>query len=210
MRSIWNKKEQTLFRRLNSAPKIQNYLDNLSYNTDEFTRSPRLVIRERKAHCFDGALFAAAALEFHGARPLLVDLRARDDDDHVLAVFQQRGLWGAIAKSNYVNTRLRDPVYRSVRELAMSYFHIYFNLTGKKTLREYSVPIDFTHIRECNWRIADCDLDILAPRLDSARHYSVIPRGHEKFLSIADDRTFRSETLGLNPAGAYKVKGSRL
>jgi hypothetical protein len=90
--------------------------------------SPRRVLRERTAHCLEGAVFAAAALRVLGFPPLLLDLEAVQDTDHVVAVFRSRGHWGAIAKSNFSGLRYREPVYRSVRELIMSYFDGYINL----------------------------------------------------------------------------------
>jgi hypothetical protein len=139
----FNTSERRVFRRLTTPEKIQRFLDELRYNKEEHGPtcfSPRRVVRENKAHCMEGALFAAAALEFQGFPPLLVDLEAVRDDDHVLAVFRQRGHWGAIAKSNYAGLRFREPAYRTLRELAMSYFEHYYNDAGEKTLRTYSRP----------------------------------------------------------------------
>jgi hypothetical protein len=139
-------RESATFRRLNTPQKIQRYLDvEVSYDNEAGgarCRSPRLVLRDRVAHCMSGALFAAAALRTLGHPPLLLDLEAVRDDDHVLAVYRVRGCWGAIAKSNYSGLRFREPVYRSLRELAISYFEHYYNLRGEKTLRRYSRPVN--------------------------------------------------------------------
>lgn len=210
-RTIWNKKEKAILGRLRTPEKIQQYLDELSYNITDKTRSPRGVIDTRQAHCFDGAMFAAAALEYHGEPPLLIDLRANDqDDDHILAIFRRRGLIGAIGMSNYVSCRFRDPVHRTIRELAISYFNHYFNLQGIKTLREYSAIFDLRKVRDIDWRSSDDDLSSLGNRLDSIRHYRLFPSAVDRNLTEADDRLFEAETLGVDPRGAFKVDASRL
>src|SRR4051794_17076174 len=117
--------ERAVFRRLNTPEKIQRFLDDLAYNKEPdgpSCRSPRRVLRDRTAHCMEGAMFGAAAFRMLGQAALLLDLEAVRDDDHVLAIFQRRGCWGAVAKSNYSGLRYREPVYRSLRELVMSYF----------------------------------------------------------------------------------------
>lgn len=196
---------------LKSPFKIQLFLDSLKYNIDDITQSPREVIKKGRAHCFDGAMFAAAALEMHGFPPLLIDLRANEnDDDHVLAVFKQGGLWGAIGKSNYTGCRYVKCHIRTLRELAMSYFGIYFNLAGEKTLREYSGTFDLRQVKDIDWRTTASNLDPLGPRLDSIRHFHLIPHRSERCLAPADERCFKGETLGLDPRGAFKVKGAKL
>src|SRR5678816_1385428 len=136
--------ERAVFRRLNRPEKIQRFLDSeLAYNKEPngpTCRSPRRVLRDRTAHCMEGALIGAAALRMCGHPPLLMDLEAVRDVDHVLAIFRLRGHWGAVAKSNYSGLRYREPVYRTLRELAMSYFEHYYNLKREKTLRKYSRP----------------------------------------------------------------------
>lgn len=207
----WTKSEKALFAKLNTPFRIQQYLDSLPYNIDKITRSPRQVIRSGKAHCFDAAIFAATVLQQHGHKPLLMDLRStHEDDDHVLAIFKQAGHWGAIGKSNYTGCRYRDPVFRTLRELAISYFVVYFNLAGTKTLREYSVPFDLRSVKDLDWHAGDEDLDVLSTRLDSIRHYNLITPRTEKLLAPADDRSFRAETIDLDPRGAFKVKGARI
>src|SRR5579864_7731957 len=129
-------------RALKTPHGIQRSLDEMDYHLADTSWSPRRVLRERTAHCLEGAIFAAAALRVNGFPPLLWDLEAVFDDDHVLAIFQTAGHWGAIAKSNYSGLRYREPVYRSLRELAMSYFNDYFNLRGERTLRAFSRPVN--------------------------------------------------------------------
>ncbi|MGB9880793.1 MAG: hypothetical protein ACPLRM_08530, partial [Anaerolineae bacterium] len=136
--SLWTEEERAFLAQLDSPWKIQEYLDSIPYNTDHQTRSPRRVMRDGKAHCMEGALFAAAALYFHGQPPLILDLKAVDDDDHVIAIFRVHGLIGAIAKSNFSLLRFREPIYRNYRELALSYFEPYYNMYAERTLRAYS------------------------------------------------------------------------
>ena len=144
------------------------------------------MLRDRVAHCMEGALFGAAALAFHGFPPLLLDLEAVRDDDHVLAVFRERGHWGAIAKSNYAGLRFREPVYRTLRELAMSYFEHYFNLAGEKTLRAYSRPVNLARFDGIGWMTAERDVWEIpeylcgiphTPLLTPAQQRSPEPRG---------------------------------
>jgi hypothetical protein len=146
--------ERAIFRRLTTPLRIQRFIDELTYNKEPHghtCRSPRRVLRDRTAHCMEGALFAAAALRLLGHPPLLCDLEAVRDDDHVLALFRVRGHWGAIAKSNYSGLRFREPVYRNLRELAISYFEHYYNPRGEKTLRAYSRPVDLRRFDRIPW-----------------------------------------------------------
>ncbi len=178
---ILTTKERALFKRLSTPIKIQDYLDTLPINfevTGETYLSPRLVLQRKTAHCMEGALLAAAALAYHGAKPQLLDLQtAAEDDDHVVALFQQGGRWGAISKTNHAILRYRDPVYASVRELALSYFHEYFlEENGKKTLRAYSAPFDLSRFAPEKWMTATEDLDWLAGELDWSRHFPIVSK----------------------------------
>ena len=130
--------ELRILRSLKTPLGIQGFLDDMPYHLATTAWSPRVVLRERTAHCLEGATFAAAALRALGFPPLILDLEADHDIDHVLAIFKVRGHWGAIGKSNFTGCRYREPIYRTLRELALSYFHIYFNLRGELTLRRYS------------------------------------------------------------------------
>lgn len=139
--------------------------------------SPKKVLEKGRAHCFEGALFAAAALRFHGHKPLLVDLRAvEEDDDHTLAVFRQNGHWGAITKTNHAILRYRDPVYKSIRELAMSYFNEYFLENGKKNLRSYSEPVDLSIFDKFNWMTTGKSLEFIAEYMDKAPHRRILTK----------------------------------
>ncbi|MDG6226200.1 MAG: hypothetical protein QCI82_11905 [Candidatus Thermoplasmatota archaeon] len=183
---------------------IQRCLDSLKYDPDIEARSPRIVIEEGKAHCFEGALLAASALRRLGHPPLLVDLRAVNDDDHVIAVFRENGLWGAIAKSNFTTLRYRDPAYRTIRELAMSYFDLYFNTKGEKTLRSYSRPLDLSIFDGIDWERTDSELSVIGKRLDAIRHYPLIDDDLALRLSIVPDYMLEAGMLGSNPEGLYE------
>jgi hypothetical protein len=169
--------ERKVFRRLRTPAAIQQFLDEeVKYNHGPTTfRSPRRVLRDRVAHCLEGAMFAAAALEQLGYPPLVVDLAAVRDDDHVIAVFQENGCWGAIGKSNYAGLRYRTPVYRTVRELVMSYFEHYYNPKGEKTLRAYSKPVSLRRFDSLDWRVTESDLWEVAGYLVEIPHFPVLP-----------------------------------
>lgn len=171
--------EKQVFARLNSPQKIQDYLDILPINFEiggETYLSPRRVMQEKRAHCMEGALFAAAALAYHGRKPLLLDLQtANPDDDHVVALFREGARWGAISKTNHPILRYRDAVYATPRELVMSYFHEYFlEENGKKTLRAYSAPFDLSKYAPEVWITAEENLDFLAGELDWSRHFPLL------------------------------------
>ena len=202
----YTKAELKLFKSLNTPRKIQDYLDKLKYNIKDFTFSARGVIKNKVAHCFDGAIFAAAALEVNGHQPFIIDLKSNgEDDDHILAIFKVGDCYGAIGKSNYVNCRFRDPIYKNLRELVMSYFHIYFNLKGTRTLRQYSKLFDLAKINDINWRTGNEDITPLGDIIDNIQHFTLITKKQEKLLTTADARTFKAETLGVDKRGAFKV-----
>jgi len=191
--------EKKIFAKLDSPYRIQDYLDSLKINFElkgDTCYSPRVVINKRVAHCIEAALLAAAAMIYHGRRaskPLLLDLRANQKDfDHVVCLFKQNGLWGAISKSNHSALRFREPIYKSVRELAMSYFHEYFNDTGEKTLREYSKPYSLGAY-DHSWITADYDLWQIANEIDTIKHYKILPRNIK--LRKADKMELRAGKL---------------
>jgi hypothetical protein len=202
----WTKDESDLFKKLNNPDKIQDFLDSLAYNPNYECRSPRWVIRKKSAHCFEGALFAAAALQFHCNKPLLIDMKAYNDDDHVIAVFKVDGYWGAIAKSNFTSLRYREPVYRSIRELIMSYFDFFFNLNGEKSLRSYSLPLDLSVFDNRNWATTDEDLEYIGDKIESLHHFDVVTKKMIKNLYIASDPMMQAGLLGSNAEGLYKPK----
>lgn len=154
LKELLSTKEKRLLESLNSPAKIQNFLNAIPYHLADTAYSPLMVLRHKTAHCLEGAIFAAAALSWHGKPPLLLDLEAENDSDHVIAPFQENGSWGAIASSNYTGLRYRAPVYKNIRELAMSYFNDYFNKRRQRTLRAFSKPINLNRFNKQNWTIA--------------------------------------------------------
>jgi len=191
--------EVGLLRRLSTPDKVQRYLDALTYNVEkkgDTVRSPRRVIRDRTAHCAEGAFFAAAAFRLSGRPPLLVDLEADNDDDHVLAVYRDRGLWGSVATSKFSGLRFRGPVYRTVRELVMSYFEDYFNWDGDRTLRAYSRPLSLARFDRINWMTAEDDLWPVVEWLTVAHHTPLLPRTVASRLPRVDRRSYRAGVLG--------------
>ena len=196
----YSKAEQRLLARLSTPQKIQRFLDEeVQYNKEHgraTCRSPRRVMRDRLAQCMEGALFGAAALAFHGHPPLLVDLEAERDDDHVLAVFRSHGLWGAVAKSNFSGLRYREPVYRTLRELVMSYFEHYYNLRGEKTLRGYSRTLSLDSFETIDWRTTESDLWVIAERLVYLPHFPVVPTRLVRTLTRMDRRLFEAGRFG--------------
>jgi hypothetical protein len=192
--------ELAVYRRLNSPEKIQRFLDEkIAYNKEPYDPTcygPRLVLRYRVAHCMEGAMFGAAALRMNGFEPLLLDLEAVRDDDHVLAIFRLRGAWGAIAKSNYSGLRYREPVYRNLRELAMSYFDHYYNLRGEKTLRSYSRPVNLRRFDHLHWMSTEEQVWAIPQYLFSIPHRPVLTREMERNLSKMDTRTFGAGRYG--------------
>lgn len=180
LQALLSPAERRILRKLSTPQKIQDYLDAMPsnvLNSNEHTmRSPRRVMRDRKAHCMEGAMLAAAALAYHGRPPILLGLEATAGDyDHIVALFKDGGRWGAISKTNYPVLRWRDPVYLSVRELAMSYFHEYFLDSGRKTLRRYSAPFNIQKYDPSRWLIVKEDVDWLAEELGEAKYYPIAP-----------------------------------
>jgi len=200
----WTKDEISFLKKLNDPDKIQGFLDTVDYNPNYECRSPRWVIRKRSAHCFEGALFAAAALSFIGYRPLLVDMKAFNDDDHVIAVFKEDGHWGSVAKSNFTTLRYREPVYRSLRELIMSYFDFYFNIYGVKSLRGYSIPLDLTIYNNRNWATTDEDLEYIGDKLEKLHHFDVVTKKMIKKLKVASETMLKAGMMGSNEDGLFK------
>ena len=201
---IWIKEEISFLKTLIDPDKIQAFLDSIDYNPESVCRSPRWVIRKKSAHCFEGALFAAAALEFIGFKPLIIDMKSYNDDDHVIAVFKVDNHWGAVAKSNFTSLRYREPVYRSLRELVMSYFDFYFNIAGDKSLRSYSLPLDLSIYNPLKWKTTDDDLEYIGDKLEKLHHFPVIDKKMIKNLKRASDTMLKAGLLGSNAEGLFK------
>jgi hypothetical protein len=177
--------------------RIQKFLDELDYDVKgEGCRSPRRVLRERRVQCMDGALFAAAALRVQGERPLLLDLEAVFDDDHVLALYRVRGRWGAIARSNYSGLRFREPLFRTVRDLALSYVEGYFNLRRQKTLRRFSRPFDLSRFDGIDWMTSEEDLWEIPNHLVGIRHERLVTPAQERGLAPVSRVVFAAGLVG--------------
>jgi len=175
---------------------VQRFLDELPYNLGYTARSPKKVLRDRTASCLEGGIFAAAALRILGFPPFIFDLEADQDTDHVVAIFKVRGHWGAVAKSNFTGCRYREPVYRSLRELAMSYFNIYFNLRFERTLRRYSRPVNLARFDRLNWMTSDKPIWFIAEHLCEIQHIRLLTPAMEKNLTRLDSRSVRAEMTG--------------
>lgn len=187
---------------------VQTYLDSTPYSPEERNRCPVNVVRERLAHCLDGALLGALGLRVLGHPPVIVDLQSDDglDDDHVLAVYRVNGLWGAVAKSNFNGLRFREAVFRSLRELAMSYFEDYFNVDGIKSLRYYTIPLNLGKVDRCDWMSKDSGADEIERLLKHRRKTALVPRGAIKLFSKMDELGYKAGMLGVNHSGLFKPK----
>lgn len=191
-KTFYSKEEVGLFKKLSTPAKIQDYLNSIPFNFEELGQtcfSPREVIKNKTAHCAEGAIFASAVLEFHGHKPLIMDLRSTTkpyDYDHVVAVFKKDGYFGAISKTNHAVLRYREPVYKTIRELVMSYFHEYFLDSGKKTLREYSDVLDLNKFNKLNWRTTSEHLFEIPAYLDDIKHHKILKSKQIKNLRLAD------------------------
>lgn len=183
-------------RSLKNPHGIQRFLDEMPYHVATTAWSPRRVLKENTSHCFEGALFAAAALRANGFAPLIFDLEAENDTDHVVAIYRVHGHWGAIAKSNFTGCRYREPIYRSLRELALSYFEVYFNLRKERSLRTFSRPVNLSRFDRRDWMITDRPLWFIAEYLFTIRHYRLLTPAMVKSLHRLDDRSFRAGCLG--------------
>ncbi len=201
------KQERKAISALTTPAKIQAFLDEIPYSGEERYRCPLTVLRDGKGHCFDGALFGAAMLRRLGHPPHILDMlpNARDDD-HLLALYKRNGHWGAVAKSNFSGLRFREPIYRTLRELVLSYFEQYFNALGEKTLRSYTVPLNLKAFDKQGWMTSDDNLEAIALRLDEIRKVPVLTRRMVANLSPVDQRSYQAGMLGVNEAGLYKLR----
>ncbi|HWR91422.1 MAG TPA: hypothetical protein VN300_03315 [Desulfobacterales bacterium] len=199
--------DRSTLKGLVSPAAVQGFLDSIPYSTADFYRCPLRVLQERTAHCFDGAVFAAAALRRIGYPPLILDMLSNGrDDEHLLAIFKVHGHWGAVAKSNFVGLRYREPVYRTLRELVMSYFEQYYNLEREKTLRGYTGPLNLKRFDRLDWTISDSAMDLIAQRTEEIRRVTLIDAAMESRLSPVDERSYQSGLIGSDPDGLFKPK----
>jgi len=186
-----SEEEYAILKQLNSPIKIQDFLNTLTINFEEqgdTCMSPRMVLKTRKAHCIEGALLATTALRINGFLPLIVDLEAtKDDYDHVLCVFKKNSFWGAITKTNHAVLRYREPIYKNIRELVMSFFHEYFiNSNGKKTLRSYSKPVNLEIFDKYNWMTSEENIWFIPEYLTKIKHFGILNRSQIRNLRKAD------------------------
>jgi len=205
-----SKLERRVIAQLTTPRKIQDFLDGLPYSVESIYRCPLRVFQEHTAHCFDGALFAAAALRRLGYPPLVLNMSAIvEDDDHLLALYKRDGHWGAVAKSNFVGLRFREPIYRNLRELMMSYFEQFYSLERKKSLRSYTVPLNLRVFDKLNWMMSDEPLERIGERLDEIRKVPLLTRRMIGGLSLVDELSYKAGLLGANKAGLYRPPGER-
>jgi hypothetical protein len=199
------RQERKTLSGLTTPAKIQAFLDEIPYSSEERYRCPLTVLRDGEGHCFDGALFGAAMLRRLGHPPRILDMlpNARDDD-HLLALYKRDEHWGALAKSNFSGLRFREPIYRTLRELVMSYFEQYFNAAGEKTLRGYTVPLNLAAFDKLNWMTSDENLEAIAVRLEEIRKVRLLTQRMAAHLSPVDERSYQAGMLGVNEAGLYK------
>ncbi len=184
------KKELKILKRLDTPAKIQDFLDKMKINFEEngdTFLSPMSVLKKKSCHCVEGAVLGALALRVNGFPPLLLDLTAvKDDFDHVVAVFKKYGKWGAISKTNHAVLRYREPIYNSTRELAMSYFHEYFDDKGKKNLRSYSAPVNLKIFDKRDWMTAEEEIDYIPEYLADVKHFPILTKKQIRNLRKAD------------------------
>lgn len=186
---------------LTTPIKIQDFLDSLPMNWEkkgDTHLSPQRVLEMKKAHCIEGAMLAAAALWIAGEPPLIMNVSPRlghGDDDHIIALYKRGGCWGAISKTNHASIRFRDPVYRTPRELVLSYFHEWFlNSTGEKVLECYSKPLDMRRFGT-GWLTAEKDLWEVADALSELPHYHLVPKGNWRYVRKADPMELKAGKL---------------
>ena len=197
--------ERRIIERLTTPTKIQIFLDDLTYSTEDIYRCPLRVLRDRTGHCFDGALFAAAMLRRSGHTPLILDMLPNDrDDDHVLALFKHHGHWGAVANSNFAGLRFREPIYRTLRELVLSYFEQYYNVEREKTLRGYTRPLNLRTFDKYEWMTRDEPLEKIADRLDTIQRFPIVTGAMIAGLSPVDERSYRAGLMGARRGGLYQ------
>jgi len=200
--TTWTSWELKAIRSLTTPYKIQQFLDKTVYSSESRYRSPRSVLRDNTAHCFDGAVFAAAMLRRLGYKPWIVDMQAVNDDDNVIAIFKKNGCFGAIAKSNFAGLRYREPIYKTVRELVMSYFELFYNIKKEKTLRQFTVPLNLSSYK--NFEFDDDVLEVIGLKLSYIPVTKLMTPSQIRSLQHVDERSYKSGLMGANAKGLYK------
>ena len=195
-------------RKLNTPAKVQDFLNGLRFNFEEkgeTLHSPLITLRKKKAHCFEGALLGAYILSLHGREPMILHLKTtKRDFDHVIVPFKEGRYWGALSKTNHAVLRYREPIYKSIRELVMSYFHEYFLDDGTKTLRRYSRPLNL-NVFENGWETSEEDLWGIDEELDKIKHFSVLPRRKVGVPTKASGQKFK-----LRKADKVEIKAGKI
>ena len=202
--------EKKLLDAMCTPADIQAFLDSIPYSAELINRSPLQVLRERQAHCLDGALFAAALLRRQGFPPLILDLQPDpgQDDDHVLALFKIDSCWGAVAQSNYTGLRYREPIHRTLRELVLSYFEDFFNSIAKKTLRYYTRPINLKKFDRQEWMLSSAGVDVVEKNIYSAKLIPLITPAQAAHLIAVEELSFQAGRIGINEQGVYQPKST--
>lgn len=194
-----DERELEILKALNTPKKIQDFLNKMPINFEEngdTCMSPRMVLRNNKAHCIEGAMLAAVALRLNGEKPLIVDMTAsKDDFDHVICVFNRDGMWGCISKTNHAVLRYREPIYKTIRELVMSFFHEYSDDNGKKTLRSYSLPVDLSRFDSLNWMASEEDVWFVPDYLVKVKHFPILNLSQIRGLRKADELEIKAGKL---------------
>ncbi len=203
-------KNWAIYTSLETPFAIQAYLDSLPYVGEDRNRSPLAVMQDCQCHCLDGGLLAALALQRIGFAPRIIDLvpEPYTDDDHVLAIYQIDGHYGSVAKSNFSALRFREPVYRSIRELVMSYFDVFFNVDGLKTMRGYTRPLNLTAFDRFAWQTTDAGVEQVSQRLYALKPVPVVTPTMVARLSKMDERAYQANMIGVNMDGLYKGPGA--
>lgn len=204
LQKLFSKNDWIIFQQFKKPIDLQIFLNQIKYNPENVTSSPIVIIHRKSANCFEGALFAAAVLRIMGYKPLIVDMIAHNDDDHVIAVFKKNDRWGAVAKSNTTVLRFREPVYRSIRELVMSYYDFYFNVYGEKSLRSYSNPVNLSKFDKHNWMTTEDDLEFIGDYLFEIYHHKILSAKSIRSLNYADKEIVDLCFSGAIPEGLFK------
>ena len=200
--------QRALVAALTSPARIQAYLDSIPYSAEDTNRCPVRVLQDGKAHCLDGGVLAAALLSLLGYPPMILDMQPEPgtDDDHVLAIYRRNGFYGAVAKSNFSGLRFREAIYRSLRELVMSYFEVFFNVQGLKTMRGYTRPINLTAYDKKCWMWKDQGVDFIEHRLKELRLTIIVTPEMAGHFTPVDQRSYQAGMLGVITDGPYKPK----
>jgi hypothetical protein len=201
-----SKEDKDRIQKIKTPYEVQCFLDELAYSPDSFYRCPVHVLKDHIAHCFDGAVLAAAMLRSIGYPPLVLEMlpNARDDD-HMLALYRHNGHWGAVAKSNFSGLRFREPIFRNLRELNLSYFEDYFNTAGEKTLIGYTAPLNLTRLDSLRWISNDSSMDRIADAFESLRRYRLLTQSMASGLSPVDMRSLQAGLMGSDGRGLFQV-----